>query len=172
MLFIVFLIGFIMTLVSHDAFKLLKDGGSRFANDNQPRRYQYTEDDNNEGPAEYYFKGKGEMLSNFYEFKLKLFDRTFGSSESAYQYCKAVFHKYYEVAEDLVYARSGLAAKAISHKVPTDPEWHEIKADVMRVIIDAKMEQCHHFRKFMLARPETVFIENTDNEYWARGNYY
>lgn len=175
-----------LSVVSSDAFNQLKDGGSHEslgpARPNfEPGRFSRQSSRNNkfefnssdyEPPREYYFKGKDEELSNFYPTRLKIFHRQFGSSEAAYQYCKAVFHNYLDVAEELVYARSGLAAKAISHNVPTKPEWHELKDEAMRVIIGAKIEQCLHFRRFLEAHPNTKFIENTDNEYWARGAYH
>jgi len=132
-------------------------------------KFDYNSNCSDDGPDVYYFKGKDEVLSNFYRTRLTIFNRKFGTSESAYQYCKAVFHEYPEVAEELVYASSGLAAKAISHKVPTRPEWHELKAEAMRVIIGAKMEQCLEFRRFHEGHPNTKLVENTENDYWAKG---
>ena len=131
------------------------------------RTYRYNTNDSHSGV--YYFKGKDEPLSNFFKTRIKVFNRQFTCSEGAYQYSKAVYHGKLDIAEELVYANSGIKAKAISHQVPTDPEWHELKEEAMRAIIAAKIEQCLPFRRFLLERPDTTLIEDTENDYWARG---
>lgn len=65
--------------------------------------------------VEYYFSGKTQVFSNFYEFRLNLFNRIFTCAEAAYQYSKAVFYNNWDLAEDIAHAKSGLVAKALSH---------------------------------------------------------
>jgi len=120
----------------------------------------------------YYFKGKNEVLSNFYPLRLKLFDRVFKSTEAAYQYCKAVFvGSPDELVEKIVSAPNGLAAKRLAHQVPASPDWDKLREEAMRVIIDAKVTQCEDYWEFLTGHPETTFVENTDNQFWAKGKH-
>ena len=48
-------------------------------------------------------------------------------------------------------------------------DWHETKRDVMRELLNAKVEQCSKFRTTLLKTEGKQIIEATHDMYWASG---
>ncbi len=65
------------------------------------------------------FKGKHDVLSNFYPCQLRVFGHTFRSSEHAYQFMKAKFYGKDQLAEDICRQKSGCAVKRLMRLCPT-----------------------------------------------------
>ena len=93
------------------------------------------------------FKQSNHELSNFYPCDLYVFDQEFRSSEAAYQYSKAMDHNKHDIADEILAAPSAAAAKDISKRIKTTPEWHNKKSETMMEILEAKLHQCDAFRK-------------------------
>ena len=115
------------------------------------------------------FKGKDDVLSNFYLCHLKVFERKFKSSEHAYQFMKAKFYGRDRLAEDICKQRTACAAKRLGKKLPTEESWENEKLDVMREIIKAKVRDVPLYRRTLL-EARTVTAEAVPGiNFWSSG---
>ena len=48
------------------------------------------------------FRGRHDMLSNFYPYTIRVFERTFASMEHVYQFIKAMSHEKESVTKDII----------------------------------------------------------------------
>ena len=53
--------------------------------------------------------------------------------------------------------------------IDTNETWKETKEDVMLNLIQVKANQCQTFRKRLTSTGSKDIVENTNNEYWGRG---
>ena len=116
------------------------------------------------------FKQEKDELSNFYPCKLHVFDQEFKSSEAAYQYTKALENSDIETADAILEAPAAKEVKRLSHRITSNSGWYKKKVDVMKDILDAKLEQCQAFKQRLSLTGSLQLIEDTDYEYWGRGS--
>ena len=112
-----------------------------------------------------------DPLSNFYECKLEIYDHVFYSSEHAYQYQKMAHIGNEKLANEVLQAQTPRDAKNIANCVPSDKlqDWHNIKLDVMKEILVAKVKSCDKYRKALLGSGSNCLIEGTMDLYWGCG---
>ena len=116
------------------------------------------------------FKGKDSLLSNFRELQLTIFNKTFQTPEAAYQYAKAVFSGQFEVAQAIQETTTGISAKTIADKkISPNPEWHKIMEKVMEHITLIRILNDPDLRRFLINNRDFLLVEDTSNNYWARG---
>ena len=121
-----------------------------------------------------YFRSHKDELSNFYPCNLQMYGRSFHSSEAAFQYRKALHYDQWQKAECIVLCKRACDAKAVGDEINHtcgDDTWHDKRTDVMLEILEAKANQCPSFRQRLLKTGDKQLIENTTNEFWARGKY-
>ena len=72
-------------------------------------------------------------------------------------------------ALEITKAKTPSKAKQIANRVPQNllEDWHFIKLDVMKQILDAKLEQCSKFRDELSKSQGKRIIEATQDTYWA-----
>ena len=112
-----------------------------------------------------------DPLSNFYECKLEIYDHVFYSSEHAYQYQKMAHIGNEKLANEVLQAQTPKDAKNIANCVPSDKlqDWHNIKLDVMKEILVAKVKSCDKYRNALLGSGSNCLIEGTMDLYWGCG---
>ena len=121
-----------------------------------------------------YFRSHRDELSNFYPCQLKVFGRIFHSAEAAYQFRKAIHHSKWEIAEDITACRKANDAKSLGNQINRDnigQSWLDKRTDVMLDILETKAKQCNSFRQRLIRTGNKELIENTNDEFWARGRY-
>ena len=120
-----------------------------------------------------FFKGKNSLLSNFREFQITVYNKIFQTSEAAYQFSKAVFSGNNELAQAIQKTKTGPSAKTMAEEniCPTS-EWHRIKELVMEHITIVRILTDHDLRRFLINNRDLILVENTSNEFWARGRLH
>ena len=122
------------------------------------------------------FRSPNYVLCNFYVDTLSVYDqaaydRHFTSVEQAYQWKKIKYINQEPLALEITKAKTPSRAKQIANGVPQNllKDWHMIKRDVMKKILDAKLEHCSKFRNELLKSQGKCLIEATQYMYWASG---
>ena len=115
------------------------------------------------------FKGKLDILSNFYPCTLTVYDREFRSSEHAYQYMKASVCGNDEMAEKICQLECPREVKIISKRLRTNDEWKRAKLDIMRDIIVAKAEYVPEYKEKLLSANQIIAEAVPDDFYWSSG---
>ena len=119
-----------------------------------------------------YFKGESSLFSNFRKMTLNIFGEQFHTPESAYQWAKAKFLNYADVAELIKMTTTGPNAKWTADTNINDKDkklWtRQISIPIMRFIQIKRIQQDYHLRTFMLNN-NFNYVEDTSNELWARG---
>ncbi len=118
------------------------------------------------------FKGPHFVFSNMYRCQMMHSGLDFTSSESAYQWQKAVDLGRPDTAQRIRDAADGFRAKALSKDLDSDLafEWRqEHGVRVMEAILEAKLEQVPEFRSQLMETGSAVLAECTHDLFWAAG---
>ena len=110
----------------------------------------------------------------FFPCRLHLFGCNFQSSEAAYQYRKALHFNQWQQAEEILLCQRASDAKAIGDKINNtimDDTWLAKRMDIMLEILEAKASQCPSFKNRLLQTGKKELVENTTDEFWARGHH-
>ena len=81
------------------------------------------------------FKGRHDVLSKFFSCTIGVFERTFVSSEYAYQFIKAMSHRKESMSKHIIQARNACEAKRLGKKVITESVWEIKRLEFMKQII-------------------------------------
>lgn len=116
------------------------------------------------------------VLSNFSAFSIVWKDRRFQTSEHAYHWEK---FKVGTRDETGAYVRDCIIAATSAHeafklaerwKPLRRPEWDEVKVDIMRDILRAKVNQHEYVRRKLLATGDRELIEDSwRDDFWGWG---
>lgn len=102
------------------------------------------------------------VLSNFSSFRVIIDGIDFMTSEHAYHYYK--FNQTDpRTALDIVHARSAHDAFKIAerNKATRRPDWDDVKADVMRKVLRAKVQQNEYVYKKLKATGDRILVEDS-----------
>ena len=119
-----------------------------------------------------YFRGFWNPLSAFFKHPIKHNGRMYVSAEHAYQHSKALHHKNYQAARDILRTPLPGQAKRIASKhIPQcNAEWDKISFKVMEDIQIAKLNQCKLFKEKLLASGSKTLVHNMeDDPKWGFG---
>ena len=120
-----------------------------------------------------YFKGSESLLSNFRTIELTIFNKRFMTSEAAYQFSKAMFAGQEGLALTIMKTKTGSSAKDLAdRKICLSLQWHRIMETVMEHITTIRILNEHDLRRFLINNKDFLFVEDTGNEFWARGRKY
>lgn len=110
-------------------------------------------------------------LSNFYQGsrRLCIWNKSFASSEQAYQHFKAVFHGHWEIAVEILREGTSVGCYRLGKGIKTSTLWQKEKVRVMLHILKHKVYQCAEFREELLQNRNKVFCEDTKNQFWGLG---
>ena len=118
----------------------------------------------------YYFSsGKKSTLSNFHCCTLRIWGKTFSSSEQAYQYFKALFHGKKFKVRAILRENNPSRIYAIGHAIGVNALWKEERVYVMLHILRHKLYQCAAFREELMKSDGKVLTEYTSDSFWAFG---
>ena len=114
------------------------------------------------------------VLSNFNRCPVTIDNLTFPSSEHAYQWRACTEALRADLAEKVVKAGTPREAKQIAAQVKHDSSsnWHNIKCDVMKEVLSAKMKCSKPFRDALIASGTKVLVEARLDDFWGSGLTY
>ena len=115
------------------------------------------------------FKGRDSVFSNFYSCRVHVFERTFASSEHAYQYMKCVTAGNQRVADQVARSNDGPEAKRLAKEVPSTPEWQNCRVNTMREIIRAKLRGCPEYQQALRTSRDVIAEAVPFDRYWSAG---
>ena len=104
--------------------------------------------------------------------KVKVFEKTFNTSEQAYGYQKAVYHNQQEKARAILEASDPWKYLRIHTTIETADDWERDKEDYMLEILRAKYQGCDGYRSFLENCKDSEFLqfefrEDTNHLYWG-----
>lgn len=112
------------------------------------------------------------MLSNFSAFEVKIYNRTFKTSEHAYQWSKFVGTKWEGTRDGIAEAKSAHEAFKIAERnvAYRRSDWDQQKAWIMSDILQAKVEQHEYVRRKLLETGDRTLIEDSwRDDFWGWG---
>ena len=112
-----------------------------------------------------YFRGHLEPLSNMYSCRIKWKGQTFYSSESIYQYEKALKHGELTLAEEIKNTKNSYECKKMTKHIHTSNVWKNTNSVLMYRILQKKYEFCEAYRTHILKYD--YFAENTNDNFWG-----
>lgn len=110
------------------------------------------------------------VLSNFSAFACARHGIRFDTSEHAYHWEK--FPDNHLLQQQILFARSAHDALKIATHFKADrrPDWDEVKVDIMREILRAKVQQHEYVRKKLLDTGTRELVENSwRDDFWGWG---
>ncbi len=119
-----------------------------------------------------YFKGHTCVMSNMYACPIKYLGKDFSSTEHAYQWKKAVDIGSDDIADLILKARDGYAAKTLSHQLDRGKvtQWKLTSSvNVMKELINCKFNQVKVFRDACLDSGDAILMEATWDYFWGIG---
>ena len=116
-------------------------------------------------------QGEKDPLSTFCPSgQFKIFDKVVPTMEHAYQYAKAMHKGDKDIAQKILSARHGGEAKHEARALVRDDHWQDKRAEVMKQIIEAKVDQVAEFRQALLDTQRKTIVHTIRNEtFWASG---
>lgn len=110
------------------------------------------------------------VLSNFSSFRVKWKGLTFDTSEHAYHWEKFPEHPVLRNAvRDAASAHESLKI-ATANKALRRPDWDDVKCEIMKDILRAKLEQHDYVRRKLLATGDRELVENSwRDDFWGWG---
>ena len=110
------------------------------------------------------------VLSNFSAFTLWWKQYRFGTSEAAYQYEKFPCDVRVRVAIQQAPSAHEAFKIAERNRELVRPDWNEVKLDVMRQILRAKVDQHEYVKRKLLATGKRDLVENSWRDgFWGWG---
>lgn len=113
------------------------------------------------------FRGPNAFLSNFYPAPIRLFKRTFDSSEILYQALKSN-ENIEAVLDEFSNITNPVEAKRRGYSLPMKPNWDQIKESVMDFVVDLKFKQNVGLQRRLAFTQPSILIEGNmhhDNFY-------
>ena len=111
-------------------------------------------------------------LCNFYPCNVNVYDRTFDSSEQAYQWRFIQHLGRDDLAEEILTATTAAKAKEVASRVPRHLHgtWHDVKLDIMNEILRAKVRCCPEFKTALIQSAEKELAEAVRyDRFWSCG---
>lgn len=121
--------------------------------------------------AVYFFTTPFHPLDNFSAHTVRIWGKTFPTSEHAYQW-KKYSSSYPKIAESILAAVSPHAVKQIAdlHKPEVSPEWYEKRVVIMEEILQVKAEQHKDVRDALKRTGSRIIVENSPvDSFWGTG---
>ena len=112
------------------------------------------------------------ILSNFDKCAVQMDDMNFVTAEHAYQWRACTENLQYDLAEKVYSARSPMDAKKLAAEVKDNnpnSHWNVIKYDVMRQVLQAKLDSNPSFQKALLETGDQKLVEGREDMCWGSG---
>jgi ribA/ribD-fused uncharacterized protein len=125
------------------------------------------------GAEVFFYEQDHYYLSNFSAFRLHWEELDFDTSEHAYQWAKfSGTLNANAVCPLILSARSAHEAFKLAerYKDQRRPDWDNVKVDIMRVILCAKVEQHEYVARKLIETGDRILIENSwRDDFWGWG---
>ena len=116
------------------------------------------------------FKGKKDILSNFYECDIVWKDNNVNTSEKAYGVESAHENNRNDLANEIMRAQTGYDVKQLTKKIYKSPSWKEKKVSVMTDIVREKVRQVQEVKDTLLHSGDRIIVEAVPGDYfWSCG---
>jgi ribA/ribD-fused uncharacterized protein len=117
----------------------------------------------------YYITDEYGCFSNFSKHPVFLDERFWKTSEHYFQACK--FHDVrYKNELNSIDSPNEIAKYGNRRDLPLRKDWNDVKDDVMKKVVLAKVLQHHEVRKVLMNTRESKIVEHTKaDHYWADG---
>ena len=115
------------------------------------------------------FKGRKDILSNFYPCPIYYKNKWFNCVEQAYQWEKANFHNCAPIADLILVLNDPYVQKLATRPIDCNHEWMTTRVHVMKNILKCKLD-CVLDYKQLLLHSKGVIVEAVVNEgFWSSG---
>ena len=115
-----------------------------------------------------YFKGKNDVLSNFYPCSLHSQGLWFHSSEQLIQYRWARIAHCDDLAQEIMEAPDAPTVYTIAKRIPKTRRWDALKEQIIEEAVQLKLESCPEFFEELMSTTGHI-VEDTPHPYWGRG---
>lgn len=114
--------------------------------------------------------GHDDPLSNHFPCTLKALGQSFSSVEHAYKHTQAINAGKPDMAAQIAAAANAAQAKAIAKSLPYNPQWEDRKEEVMRQILQAKLDQVQEFKYALRSSNKDALVGSAAGDYfWGSG---
>lgn len=115
------------------------------------------------------FAGESSYLSNFFPCSLRMGNKSFCSSEQAFQYTKCLICEREDASPYILQVEDPEVIKNMGSKIFTNAEWESKKTDVMKCILLSKFGQNLELKAKLMATGTTPLYECTQSRFWGTG---
>ena len=115
------------------------------------------------------FKGKTDILSNFYEFPIYYNGMCFNCVEQAYQHAKAVMYERMDIATQLLHLKTGYQQWRCAKRIKVDERWGEARVYIMRDILVQKLHCQESYRNLLLQTDAFIVEAVPGDKFWSCG---
>ena len=117
------------------------------------------------------FKGPDNPLSNLFviENKLNYRNHKFNSTEQAYQWEKAITHKKYNIANQIIATNNTFKQMNFGKQITTNTQWQVRKRKIMKNLLLKKASCCEEYKTALKNSGNETLVEDTNHPYWGRG---
>ena len=116
------------------------------------------------------------FLFNFRFWPMNSFSLWFHTAEAVYQWVKAETQGYHRLAADFLTTQSGRETKNLADlNIPLEIKerfWNEITKSAIMTVIQIRRTRFDPDLMRLLKQNQHALIENTSNDFWARGRDY
>ena len=104
-----------------------------------------------------------------YDCEIEYNEKLFNSVEQAYQYTQANTLGCTDVAGKIMDAPNGREAMNSAKELPPSNTWDIVKLDVMKELVQIKMDSCQAFRDALLESGNKILAEATRDSFYGSG---
>jgi ribA/ribD-fused uncharacterized protein len=116
------------------------------------------------------FYSKSSPLSNFYEARFEIDNKTFSSTEQYLQFRKAEYAELPDLAGKIRSTMSALECKKMGDSIRLEAsKWLPVAKETLARGCLAKFQQNNRAKYFLLATGNTILAEATRDKYWGTG---
>lgn len=115
------------------------------------------------------FKGKNDILSNFYEHDIYYGGIKFNCVEQAYQHTKAVMCERMDIATRLLHLKTGYEQWRCAKAVQVDDRWADERVNIMRKILRCKLSFVPQYRELLSKSTGTIVEAVPGDKFWSSG---
>ena len=115
------------------------------------------------------FKGKGDVLSNFFPSKFRHSGMMVNCVEQAYQYEKAMMYGCYDVASGIMKEQSAFKMWLMAKQIQVDDRWLKSRVRIMRGILQSRLAQDATYRQKLLCCDGIIVEAVRGDVFWSSG---
>ena len=115
------------------------------------------------------FKGRKDILSNYYPCPIYYRERWFNCAEQALQFEKALHHNLEDLAENILRLKSGYEQTLCSKFIEENDDWKQICVYCMKRILLAKLDCVSEYKQLLLNSKGLIVNATPTERFWSSG---